>query len=427
MDDLESAGLPREILLDLQEQLVKGADMTFLWTTLMIDLLKGAAEAGASKKDLDMIIQSRDIDEIYSHLLEGTTKRKETFRMLRLVVAAARPLSLQEMSIAMEIRHEEVTRSDISQAMKHPFENYVKSLCGNFLRIIHGKVYLVHQTARRFLLKHKTKRSLATTAKQKTGSLNSNNPRALHSLVWQNSIKLNSAQFFLLKICVKYIRMVGAEIAELRRRDPNLDPEQLEEQLADLGFFDYAAKYWPLHRRQIGNAGLSWELWRSYENLCDPDDDAYEAWVRKHPSYIVNFPGRMYIPGIQNETKIETLEFFGLDEAHLRGRFPGASESSDEGESAIEELRSQSEDDDGELEYAALDEEIKSVQALPTSKKGNVPDRFLHYRRMRKRELAKEIELVGMRAPPRSHSFPEGRKADGTSILILDKTKSNWV
>lgn len=340
-----------------------------------------------------MIIQSRDIDEIYSHLLEGTTTRKETSRILQLVVAAARPLSLQELSIAMEIRDGRVTRSEIIQAIKHPFENYVKSLCGNFLRIIHCKVYLVHQTARRFLLKYNTKRSLATTTKQKTGSLNWENLRAVQTLVWQNSIQLDNAQFFILNICVKYIRMVGAEIAELRRMDPKLNPEQLE-QLTDLGFFDYAAKYWPLHRRQIGNRHMPWELWRSYEELCDPDNDAYEAWIRKHPSYIVNFPGRMYVPGVQNETREETLAFFGLDEVHLRGRFLGVSESSDEGESASAKLRSQWVEDEGELEHAAMDRGTESrFKPCPLVRRGKSRTGFFTTNACKNKNLRKRLSL----------------------------------
>ena len=73
--------------------------------------------------------------------------------------------------------------------------------------------------------------------------LTANNLPILQRLVWPNSIRLRKAQIFLLNIYVEYIHVVGAEISELRKRNQNLDLEQLEEHLPDLGLFEYAAKY----------------------------------------------------------------------------------------------------------------------------------------------------------------------------------------
>ncbi|KAG8409491.1 hypothetical protein J3459_017449, partial [Metarhizium acridum] len=36
--------------------------------------------------------------------------------------------------------------------LKHPMENYVKSTCEHFVRVIRSRVHLIHQTAREFLL-----------------------------------------------------------------------------------------------------------------------------------------------------------------------------------------------------------------------------------------------------------------------------------
>lgn len=154
INQLKDSGLPVELLTGLQGKLIKGADRTFLWTTLTITLLKNASEAGASKEDLDAIIENRDTDAVYECLLDAQPRdlRPAAFRMLQIVLAASRPLTLQEMSIVMELKGNQRRFKDVQKSIKHPFENYVRSLCGHFLRIIHSKIYLVHQTARTFLL-----------------------------------------------------------------------------------------------------------------------------------------------------------------------------------------------------------------------------------------------------------------------------------
>lgn len=154
INQFKESGLPVELLTGLQNKLIKGADRTFLWTTLTITLLRNASEAGASKEDLDAIIESRDIDAVYERLLDVQPRRLRpaAFRILQIVLAASRPLTLEEMSIVMELKGDQRHLADVEKSMKHPFENYVKSLCGHFFRIIHTKIYLVHQTARTFLL-----------------------------------------------------------------------------------------------------------------------------------------------------------------------------------------------------------------------------------------------------------------------------------
>ncbi|PVH83321.1 hypothetical protein DL98DRAFT_569779 [Cadophora sp. DSE1049] len=152
IDQLQDARLPRGLLANLQKQLIEGADRTFLWVALIIQLLKDASD--------------RDIDEVYNRLLQRSAAPLRAKPMLQVVLAATSPLSLDELSVATAINWKHKTLKDLEGDLIHPFDNYIRTLCGNFLRIVHGKVYLVHQTARQFLLKphpSKTSTSVADT------------------------------------------------------------------------------------------------------------------------------------------------------------------------------------------------------------------------------------------------------------------------
>ena len=57
-------GLPVDLLEDVRGEILARADRTFLWTTLILDLLGGKVEGGVSRRELDEILRSRDIDLI---------------------------------------------------------------------------------------------------------------------------------------------------------------------------------------------------------------------------------------------------------------------------------------------------------------------------------------------------------------------------
>ena len=173
IDQLQNAGLPAGLLANLQQQLIEGADRTFLWVALIIQLLKDASESGASQNQLDAIIRSRDIDEVYNRLLQRSAAPLKAKSMLQIVLVATSPLSLEELSVATAVNWKHMTIEDLEGDIIHPFDNYIRTLCSNFLRIVQGKVYLVHQTARQFLLKphpSKTSRSGPGTGLPGVGS-----------------------------------------------------------------------------------------------------------------------------------------------------------------------------------------------------------------------------------------------------------------
>jgi hypothetical protein len=180
-------GLPRNTLDDLQEGLIRGADRTFLWTTMAIDLLE--AKKGASKTELLEILQSRDIFRIYHRLLEDSSDQEQARRLLHVVVVAVRSLKLAEMSIVLSVKPTQQSLEDLELDIVYNFEERVKALCGNFIRVIHSTIYLVHQTARDFLL-------------QETQTLSPILGK------WQHSILLRDSHSQILDICLQYIALL---------------------------------------------------------------------------------------------------------------------------------------------------------------------------------------------------------------------------
>jgi ankyrin repeat protein len=269
--ELVQQGLPRSILDDLQAYLVKGADRTFLWTTLMIQLLKDASAEGASKSELQKILESRDIYAIYNKLLQKSSNASQARKMLRIILAATRPLTIDEMNIALAIMPSHRGSTELEAELRFPCENYLKSLCGHFIRIIRSNIYLVHQTAREFLLQ------------QEVGEA------PLPIGLWQHSMLMHESQQVLLDICVLYLFLHEPEKGKNAQSLVTASKRKklFLEYVNEGNFLDYTAKQWPVHFN-LSAVETDGERMNKCLRLCDPEFPGFYNWMRFHPGFLLD-------------------------------------------------------------------------------------------------------------------------------------------
>ena len=118
-------------------------------------MLEGALTA--SKREFDELLTRfpRGLDDLYENILRRSPDIKRAKKILHVVVAAARPLTLDEMNISLAIEPHHKSARDLDQDLLPPAgtENILREICGLFIRVRDSKIYLVHQTAREFLEK----------------------------------------------------------------------------------------------------------------------------------------------------------------------------------------------------------------------------------------------------------------------------------
>ncbi|PWW73858.1 hypothetical protein C7212DRAFT_353589 [Tuber magnatum] len=137
----------------LRRLLLSSADRTFLWVSLVLEILKDSP--GGSREEFTNIVSSapRDLAEFYTRILDKSTNPDKARLILHTVVAAARPLTVEETDIALTVRRDHTSMRGLQGDLYPVPERSVKNLCGLFVRVIDSKIYLVHQTAREFLIK----------------------------------------------------------------------------------------------------------------------------------------------------------------------------------------------------------------------------------------------------------------------------------
>ncbi|KAF8543181.1 hypothetical protein BDD12DRAFT_874965 [Trichophaea hybrida] len=139
---------------EVQNALIDGANGMFLWVALILDGLKNSADTRPLAIRKALKILPPDLPSVYINILRKIqTKNQTTARsILQWIVWAIRPLTMQELTIAIAILPEHTSMSSMQDNMHTDLRKVLRLIFGPMLRIEEDKtVHLVHQSAKDFL------------------------------------------------------------------------------------------------------------------------------------------------------------------------------------------------------------------------------------------------------------------------------------
>ncbi|KAL9616879.1 MAG: hypothetical protein Q9160_008301 [Pyrenula sp. 1 TL-2023] len=176
---------------DLTSRLIRNSDKTFLWVSLVLDEMEKTLRTSQSALENLIDTMPSSLNEIYEKILSRSPCPEDAREILHIIVGAVRPLTLSEMNIAFSIKPTDRTLKDIS--LEPSIGDTVKNLCGMFVRIIDSRVYLVHQTAREFLVREEAEVTRKVT--KVVGK-------------WKYSLAPSDSHFILAERCVRYLSII---------------------------------------------------------------------------------------------------------------------------------------------------------------------------------------------------------------------------
>src|SRR5271154_3699291 len=230
------------------------------------------------------------LDAVYNNILGRSSNIEDATKLLHIVVAAVRPLSLKEMSIAFFIKSSDRSYEDID--LESSISDVFRNLCGLFVKVIDSKIYLIHPTAKDFLTNH----SMAAI-------------RSPHT--WKHSLNPIQSNLVLTEICISYLMFDVFESHPLVI-DPKLSGDDDIKSIVDQytnghEFLDYAANNWAIHFREakIREEGA---VLKTTLDVCDTRSNRYLTWFQVHRS---NRSGKtIFLP---NLTELMVGSYFGLE------------------------------------------------------------------------------------------------------------------
>lgn len=228
---------------------------TYLWVYLVFANLE---TSGFKKtpRGIDSAIDTlpESINEAYEQILTKAQNNPTVLRALKVILAASRPLTLEEMNIALSIDTLSTSSfHDLDLEEAEEFQQRLQSWCGLFVSVDQGKVYLLHQTAREFLLAGS---NLGITT--------------LPCARWRHSIPIDQAHKVLAELCIHYLNLFNSasrsKVITDYENNSSADPR---------AFLDYSAKNWGSHYRKAGGdpSFVSFVL-----RICDPDSTSFQMW-----------------------------------------------------------------------------------------------------------------------------------------------------
>ena len=174
----------------LQERLLATESRAYLWLCLALaDIEKafGITNPKKMRQFVDRIPKS--VDEAYEAMLNRSTEPEQARNLLHIVLAAVRPFNLREVNMAFNLEQGHKSYMDVDLIPEMSLQSHIKNVCGLILTIQDSHVYLLHQTAKEFLV-----------ASLDLGSVEK--PLMSNNEAWKHTIESSESNLILAKICM---------------------------------------------------------------------------------------------------------------------------------------------------------------------------------------------------------------------------------
>ncbi|KAL7657602.1 hypothetical protein ACMYSQ_003772 [Aspergillus niger] len=230
----------------LEQQLTAVENRTYLWVSLTLDVLENMP--GFTKGNIRRVIQHlpTTVESAYERILDRSSDKKKAKVLLHIITAAVRPFSLEELSLAwaIHINLDNTTLTAISDDLepKERFRETLRDLCGLFVVVINEKIYLLHQTAKEFLVQ--SDKSIVNQISQITE--------------WKCALKPEESNEVLALICISWLPRINAAQRDIERGE----------------FDEYSSCHWIMHYHQANAQDGNLLIMRA-QRVCDPSSDVY--------------------------------------------------------------------------------------------------------------------------------------------------------
>src|SRR5271156_2326736 len=197
--------------------LLSGAERTFLWVSIVLRQLSKISLPCAAEVSRIIETSPTDLDELYRTIMDQIMKgNPNQQKLLAWVVYGQRPLTLKELKAALATQIDSRNKASTEKYQITLSAKTIAEDAGVILEITHGKVHLIHQSAKDFLLKN----------------------GQLKSARFCNDKDPN---IYLAKVCIAYLSFEDFETGPCR------DEQALTIRKEQYPLFHYAARNWHAH------------------------------------------------------------------------------------------------------------------------------------------------------------------------------------
>ena len=270
------ARLSKDLPLDpgtterLLRKLLSMEHRTYLWLHLAVEDFSKTYRKSLWPEQEPIDSLPSTVEDAYERILTSVPAEQKDLvtTILCIVVGARRPLTTLEMAVALGL----ATSPDLKSPSEVHVKQHIRDWCGLFIFFNHSRIYLIHQTAKEFLV-----RTSGTGIASNSG--------------WKHCLDLADTERTMTHICVecllrmdpnesrvndqRFIQHEGHNSKESRKLDIYAGPGRQNEQ--SQSFWTYSAEYWANHLRDA-DIGKNDALMTKTLRLYDTNSRRFRSW-----------------------------------------------------------------------------------------------------------------------------------------------------
>ncbi|SCN69487.1 uncharacterized protein FFB20_03495 [Fusarium fujikuroi] len=172
--------------LILITQLLSVRNRTYLWAHLTLDLIERQLDISEEKIISITSHLPQNVNEAYERILCRTFSKDKATRMLHIIIAADRPLTVGEIVVALELQQHHQSIDDIEIEPEDRFREKIRDICG-LVTVSESRIFLLHQTVKEFLISIDHAEPTSLSWKQ---SFDSDNRTPLTYAIWNGHVSV---------------------------------------------------------------------------------------------------------------------------------------------------------------------------------------------------------------------------------------------
>lgn len=247
--DVRRIARDRGFELSVEEALLKQLratqNRTYLWLRLVLAEIEREMKKTEKKLLSKISVLPASVYEAYEKILARCDDPQSAVRVFQMILAARRALTVIEIDVALEVEESDCD-DELDTLGEEKRKDWIRETCGLFVTFYDSRIYLIHQTAKEFLVKTQAPVS--------------------HPERWEHSIDLMDAHRLLARMSIGFLLLPEVEACEGTPRSHLVDAAygkntetslrtilgmEVDEQ-PQYVFLEYAATNWIFHTRVGG-------------------------------------------------------------------------------------------------------------------------------------------------------------------------------
>ncbi|KAF7504245.1 hypothetical protein GJ744_002567 [Endocarpon pusillum] len=225
----------------LRQSLRQMKHRTYLWLHLAMEDIRTTYLNSPDPEEEPTNTLPKSVESAYERILQRITEKQKSQarEILLIIVGARRPLTISEMGLALNAASaHELGQSYIKEPNVQHLERHIRQWCGLFVFINHSQLFLIHQTAKEFLVTQSTNFSFVSGR-------------------WKSTFSQTEIEGEMARLCVAYLclrqqdrRPIDEDRQGYQRANTRvavIPSSTWEEQNK---FFEYCAEHWTSHLRE---------------------------------------------------------------------------------------------------------------------------------------------------------------------------------